>query len=188
MEYYKSQEIKNNMFLLNKDKSTTINEIMMGYIFGTYGHSEHYSTDELSTLYDEMWNEHYNIPVFAPLISWQDHLCAKRVVLPDEAIKNIAINALPLIQYVTESGLNIENIPGQVRIYVNFVLDEHKAIFEAFGGYIEDNPYPTSTDINAYTVAQLNTFVEEHTLTIEGWSEMLKADKVAALLHVIYGI
>lgn len=188
MEYNKAQEIKNNMFLLNQSRTETIYAIMDGYIWGTYGNSEHYGYDELSTLYDEMWNEHYNIPVFAPLIAWQDHLCAKRVVLPDESIKNIAINALPLIQYVTESNLTIENTSGQAKIYVNYILDEHKAIFEAFGGHVEDNPYPTSIILGTYTVEELNAFVNEHTLVIDGWEEMSKENKVASLLYVIYGI
>ena len=131
MEYAKAQEIKGRMFSLNASKSDTITDIFNGYIFGKYAQSEHYTTDELAVLYDEMWNEHYNIPVFAPLVSWKDTLCTKRVVLTDEAVKNIAIDALPLIQYVTESGLTVENILPQVLRCPVFLKPNSEAHFAA---------------------------------------------------------
>ena len=188
MDYNKQQEIKNIMYQLQGSKSDVVTTVMEGYIFGTYGTSEHYSNDELGVLYDEMWNEHFNIPVFAPLLAWYDPTTSMRVVLSDEVVKNIAIDALPLIQYVNQSGLVLENVPGFAKIYVNYVLEEHRAIFEGFGGYVEDNPYPTTTAIEGFTVAQLNAFKEVHMLEVEGWSDMLKADKIAQLKYIIYGI
>lgn len=188
MDYNKQQEIKNIMFQLVGSKPQVVNTVMMGYIFGDYGSNEHYMTDELGVLYDEMYNEHYNILVFAPLLSWYDPTTSKRVVLTDESVKHIAINALPLIEYVNQSGLILEDTTGYIRIYVNYVLDEHRAIFEGFGGHVEDNPYPTTIQIDAMLVAELNAFKEEHMLEIEGWDTMLKAQKQATLKYIIYGI
>lgn len=188
MDHYKQQEIKNVMAQLSGEKPNVCHEVMQGYVFGTYGNGEHYSYGELLSLYDEMILEKFNIPVFAPLLAWYDPTTSMRVVLSDEAVKNIAIDALPLIQYVNQSGLVLENAPGFVKIYVNYVLDEHRAIFEAFGGYVENNPYPTTTALEGFTVAQLNAFKEEHTLEVEGWADMLKAAKIAQLKYIIYGI
>ena len=157
------------------------------------------------TLYIESSNEHYNIDdIYYSIIpeierdiiseqpivlnKWFDPACAKRITLSDTSVKNIAIDALSLIQYVQSNGLTIENIEGYVRVYVNYILPEHQAIFESFGGVMEDNPYPTTTALDSMLVADLNEFYDTLGHEIEGFSSMLKAEKVAALKKLIYNI
>lgn len=46
-----------------EDKTELCKEIMMGYIFGPYGTNEHYSIDEINSLWDELYLEKNPLPI-----------------------------------------------------------------------------------------------------------------------------
>jgi hypothetical protein len=191
MDSLKRQEIKNLMISLwesYQDKVELAKHVMYGYINGTYASNEHYPIDVL--YYEIVAEIQSDIDAAQPVVlnaDWWEANSAKRVVLSDEAVKEIAINALSLIQYVQANGLTIENVPGSARVYVNYINEEDQAVFEQFGGVVEDNPYPTTDALSAMTVAQLDAYYGELSHEIEGWGSMLKAEKITALTTLIYG-
>lgn len=188
----KIQEIKNymrNLWDNFSDKRLLCEHMLVGYVDGTYGTNECIDLDYCRfTIVPEIEQEIIDATPVILNKEWFDHTCSQRIYLNDEAVKNIAINALTLIQYVQENNLNINTVHGGAHVYVNYINPEHQSIFEAFGGYVEYNPYPTTTQLEDFTVVHLNAFKELHMLEVEGWNEMLKAEKLAQLKHIIYGI
>lgn len=52
----------------DEKKSTLCKDIMEGFIFGTYGDNQHYSIDEISAIYDEVYLEKNPLPVIEEVI------------------------------------------------------------------------------------------------------------------------
>ena len=190
MDELKYQEIKNLVRSLLPASSNIelAKSIMTGYIDGTYGTNEHYRIDDI--YYRIIPEVEAEILAEQPVVLnpiWFDKACSQRIHLSDEGVKNIAIDALNLIQYVQANGLTIETVQGGANVYVNFILPEHQAIFEGFGGIVETNPYKSTTELSEMTVALLNEYYESLGVAIEGWADKLKAEKIEALTTLIYG-
>lgn len=191
MNELKRQEIKNLMLTLwdsYESKADLAGHIIDGYIWGTYANSQHFSWDEIyHGLVAEILADKELAKPTVLNSNWVEPTCSKRVHLDSEAVKNIAIDALTLIEYVHANNLFMENVPGGANVYVNYINEQDQAVFESFGGAVEDNPYLTTTQLGEMTVAQLDAYYEELAYQIEGWNGMLKADKIAALTTLIYG-
>lgn len=69
MEDTKKQEIKD---IINErydeEKVSLCKDIMEGFIFGAYGDNQHYSIDEISSIYDEVYLEKNPLPVIEEVI------------------------------------------------------------------------------------------------------------------------
>ena len=72
MEDTKKQEIKD---IINErydeEKVSLCKDIMEGFIFGTYATNEHYSIDEISAIYDEVYLEKNPLPEPEPILEEQ---------------------------------------------------------------------------------------------------------------------
>ena len=188
MDELKKQEIKNKireLIGIYTDKVRMVQDIVTSYI---EQHNEHYRLDDI--YYEILPEVEAEILAEQPVVLnpiWFDKACSQRIHLSDEGVKNIAIDALSLIQYVQANGLTIETVQGGANVYVNFILPEHQAIFEGFGGVVEANPYKSTTELSEMTVALLNEYYESLGVAIEDWSNKLKAEKIEALTTLIYG-
>lgn len=65
-------------------------------------------------------------------------MTAIRIYLSNEAVIALLMQAKPLVDFVFNSGLTIEQCEGGSYVYVNFILDEHRAILTGAGGIIEN--------------------------------------------------
>ena len=69
MDENKKLEIKNILdSRFNESKQELCNDVMLGFIFGTYANNEHYSIDEIINIYNELYLEKNPLPVVEEVV------------------------------------------------------------------------------------------------------------------------
>lgn len=72
-------------------------------------------------------------------VEWME-ATTKRIVLDNNDIVLLTINAKALIDYLFESDINVEKMGDKSYVYVNFIDPAHEPILLANGAEIETNP------------------------------------------------
>jgi hypothetical protein len=71
-------------------------------------------------------------------VTWLEKT-VKRIILDNEALVLLTINAKLLIDYLFESDITAEKVEGNTYVYVEYILPEHEVILLNYGAEIEIN-------------------------------------------------
>jgi hypothetical protein len=83
---------------------------------------------EIETLEDEL-----RLPV-----EWYEQT-AMRIILDNNSIVLLTINAKALIDYIFASDITVEKVDAKSYIYVSYINEAHEPILVGFGAVIETN-------------------------------------------------
>ena len=96
----------------------------------------------IATKWDEINALHREIEVLDEEIrqpvAWLENT-AKRIILDNDDIVLLTINAKELVDYLFESDITAEKVDDKTYVYVGYILPEHEQILVAFGAEIETN-------------------------------------------------
>lgn len=71
-------------------------------------------------------------------VAWLENT-AKRIILDNNDIVLLTINAKELVDYLFESDITAEKVDDKTYVYVGYILPEHEQILLAYGAEIEIN-------------------------------------------------